>query len=420
MPRIFHEGNLEINELRRGHLYSYRIRFPADDAHPKRYWSKTYKVKANSKAEAIAVAIEMEHELSGGKPEPARILISRYARQWHVKRGGADLDGTVKFATPSVDPRTLKRDSSLIRRIEVYFPDDLVVDLTDKKILERYRQFRADGASEHMVFQLHAKLRQILDACVEDEIINRNPAKRIRMKRPKPTEESLASKRVEQDASEKLVKYLMNTDKSGEDAIVLLALFTAMRRGEILALSWSNIDLDGKSVSVRAQYTDDSRMKTPKADSFRVIALDDVVVEWLSDWKEKQKTLFEDHHFKWSESTPVCTASTFRRVSPKVFDRYRRKLFVHLGIGRFEYRDVREPSGRMQKYEKYIGPGLHSLRKAHATMLVLAGVDPKTVQHRLGHASIATTLQIYAEAVEQADRNAAATISAMLLGADGQ
>ncbi|MCI1240538.1 tyrosine-type recombinase/integrase [Bifidobacterium subtile] len=55
----------------------------------------------------------------------------------------------------------------------------------------------------------------------------------------------------------------------------------------------------------------------------------------------------------------------------------------------------------------YVGPNFHALRHAQATLLVAGGIDPKTVQARLGHESLNTTLNIYAEAVGENDRKAA-------------
>ena len=62
------------------------------------------------------------------------------------------------------------------------------------------------------------------------------------------------------------------------------------------------------------------------------------------------------------------------------------------------------------------GAGFHDLRRANATMMVVEGVDMKTAQKRLGHADIRTTLGIYAQAVEEADRNAADTLGERFLG----
>ena len=64
----------------------------------------------------------------------------------------------------------------------------------------------------------------------------------------------------------------------------------------------------------------------------------------------------------------------------------------------------------------YEGPDFRALRKAHATLLVAGGVDPKTVQDRLGHEKISTTMEIYAEAEEENDVRAAAYIGSLIGG----
>jgi integrase len=62
------------------------------------------------------------------------------------------------------------------------------------------------------------------------------------------------------------------------------------------------------------------------------------------------------------------------------------------------------------------GVGFHDLRRTNATQLVLAGVDIKTVQTRLGHADPRLTLAVYAQAVHDADREAAARLDERFIG----
>ena len=56
----------------------------------------------------------------------------------------------------------------------------------------------------------------------------------------------------------------------------------------------------------------------------------------------------------------------------------------------------------------------HDLRKMHASLAIVGGVDVKTVQHRLGHATLAMTLGIYAEAMEMGDTKAAQALDSLL------
>lgn len=63
----------------------------------------------------------------------------------------------------------------------------------------------------------------------------------------------------------------------------------------------------------------------------------------------------------------------------------------------------------------YDGPGSHDLRRTGATALMVDGVDVKTAQYRLGVSSPALTLEVYAQAVPQAERDAAEAIGARLM-----
>jgi integrase len=78
---------------------------------------------------------------------------------------------------------------------------------------------------------------------------------------------------------------------------------------------------------------------------------------------------------------------------------------VKAGVGQV-VRDGQTQKGR------YEGPGFHDLRRANATGLVLAGVDLKTAQTRLGHSDPRLTLSVYAQATNDADRAAADALEA--------
>lgn len=109
------------------------------------------------------------------------------------------------------------------------------------------------------------------------------------------------------------------------------------------------------------------------------------------------------------DDSPVCSNELCGFLDPDNFSRWRRKFYVKEGLAHYanETRYVDKRGVERVKQTGYIGPNFHALRRAQATLLVAGGVDPKTVQARLGHESLNTTLNIYAEEVGENDRKAA-------------
>ena len=86
------------------------------------------------------------------------------------------------------------------------------------------------------------------------------------------------------------------------------------------------------------------------------------------------------------------------------------------GLGTFEKVEVWHDRNGIKRYRRsgYKGYNLHELRHTQATVLIGSGADIKTVQNRLGHSSASLTMNIYAHAIEQNDRESDDTIGRVL------
>jgi integrase len=182
-------------------------------------------------------------------------------------------------------------------------------------------------------------------------------------------------------------------------APTMTALFTGMRRGEILALRWPDIDLVRGMLKIRAALEQTvehgTRFKGTKTKSGeRSITLPDIVVETLREHHRRQLEmrlalgLGKAPH----DALVFPSPGTERPWNPDAFSAAWNDVAVELDL------DV----------------SFHGLRHTHASQLIAAGRPITEIARRLGHASPATTLSIYAHMFEHDDSKAATAINAAL------
>jgi integrase len=178
---------------------------------------------------------------------------------------------------------------------------------------------------------------------------------------------------------------------------VLVAASTGLRRGELLALRWCDLDLDGATLCV-AQVLEfvGKRLsfKEPKTkQSRRTIALSLALVEELQTYRARQATERLALGIGRDPARLVFTSIDGAPLRPDGVTWRFAKLVNQAGVRRISF---------------------HGLRHTHATDLLRAGVHSKIASERLGHSSVATTLDIYSHALPGLQEEAAQRIDAAL------
>jgi integrase len=179
-----------------------------------------------------------------------------------------------------------------------------------------------------------------------------------------------------------------------------LLVTTGMRRGELLGLRWSDVDLAAARLTIRHTLTmvgDRPEPGTPKTRAGgRTIALDAATTAALKAWKAVQAAERLAMGAGWQDADGlVVTDPDGTPVHPQVFSRRFKTHAERAGL----------PVIR-----------LHDTRHSYATAALAAGVPVKVLSQRLGHADVGVTLKIYAHVMPGDDEAAANTVAAAILG----
>jgi integrase len=176
-----------------------------------------------------------------------------------------------------------------------------------------------------------------------------------------------------------------------------LGLGTGMRRSEMLALRWQDIDLDAGRLTIERSLEQTAaggvKPKSPKTRAGRrTISLPPrLVAELRTHWRDQQEQRLGMGLGKAPEAAPVFATADGQHLSPKGVTRAWPRAMAEIGMS---------------------GMTLHSLRHIHASVLIASGMDVLTVSRRLGHASAVVTLKVYGHLIHGTDDRAAAIIEA--------
>lgn len=249
--------------------------------------------------------------------------------------------------------------------------------------------------SENTIMNYHRLLSAMLDTAVKWQLIVSNPCKRVQP--PKVTRvQALA---LDKEQSVHLLELLDEQPSKYRVAITVL-LFTGMRRGELLALNWSDIDFEGGTISIskNLSYTSErgTFIDSPKNDSSnRVIAIPATIIECLRQYRMEQRKEFMRAGAGWSDEKMVFSSPTGQVLHPDALTAWFSNFIAKTDLPPIH---------------------LHSLRHTCATLNLSNGIAPNAVAGQLGHATPATTMKIYAHAIQSEQARAADALDTLLMG----
>ena len=325
------------------------------------------------------------------------------ARSEYVNRNtvtlGQYLDDWLAVHEVEIKPQTFASYKDVVRRYVVPVLGSKRLQAIQPAMLTRlYADLlakggsRGQGLSPRTVAYVHAVLRKAFrDAVVVDRLLSSSPVDRA--KRPR-TE---ASGRREVWSAGQLAAFLASARSHRLFPFFHVAAFTGARRGELLNLRWSKVDLGAGEIHIKgtAAVIEGKRVEgTTKSGHARTVTIDLGTVEVLRAHRAEQDRERLAAGPDWVQGGYVFT----RGVGPPLYPGTPSQLLPKL-IER--HNAEAPPSATVPRIR------LHDLRHVHATVLLLAGEPVHVVAARLGHADPSITLRVYAHVVKEAESRAA-------------
>lgn len=390
----------------------------------------------------------------GLTPKKLQKAVEEFARQFETQvKNGMAMDGRKitlqefaarwfeEYASQKLQPGTVEKyRAELNNKVLPVLGHLRLSDLRPHNLNSFFVSMTKDGArkdgkkggySKGSIAKTRNVLSSVLRTATEWEIIDRNPLDKVRPQSEetadklkfftpeqaaifldyieKPyTVKTKGHKRTDDTGNEYTVGDYESTREIPEQIRVLfiLAIYAGLRKGELLALEWSDIDFEADTISVTKAVSvvaGQQITKAPKTkNSRRVVSIPHFLTQRLRElrtarikyrlslgdyWQGAEWVFIQDNGKQMSYSTPY---SAFQDT----IDRYNsgKPVADHLPAIPF-----------------------HGLRHTSATLLIASKQDVQTVSSRLGHAQASTTMNIYAHALQETDRKAATALEDMLV-----
>jgi integrase len=372
--------------VKRGDGYTVVVELDRDPITNKRRqkWHSGYRTKRDAER-ALSEIVASLH--TGSYLEPTKQTLSDFTREWL-----AAIKPTIRPSTHHSYSRNLQLHvlpqlgSVQLRRIDAGMLNTVYASL----LAEGRKNYAGGGLSPRSVRYIHTIMHRAFRDAVKWGRLVRNPAEAADPPKAAGRPESITW------TADQLRSFLEGTRGSRYWAAYLLLATTGLRRGEALGLRWSDLDLDAGRASIRQtviaiRHT--VMIGTPKtAKGRRTVTLDSGTVTALREHRRRQAAERLLMGAGWTDNDLVFCHPDGTMLHPERFSRGFLETVARIGLPRIR---------------------LHDLRHGWATLALQAGIHPKVVQERLGHANIAITLDTYSHVVAGLHENAAEDVAAL-------
>lgn len=319
---------------------------------------------------------------TGSFVDPGKITVEAFLEKW-----------LSDYAVVNVSPATLQRYKSIVKHHLTPALGSLMLSrLAPLHIQSMYSEDMKEGArkdgrkgtlSAQSILHHHRVLSEALGKAVKWQLLARNPCDAVE---PPRVEDNEA-----QAIDETQTNWLLDCAAGTRLYVpIILAVCGGLRRGEILAAQWKDLNEIAGTLQVRRALEETSagvRIKEPKSKhGRRTIALAPMAMQALQAHRQDQDRRKEALNTDYQDNDLICCRDEGSLWPPSAFTS--------------AYRDL-------LRRRKLSGPNFHALRHSHASQLLKAGVDIKVVSARLGHARAGFTYNRYVHLLPGQDQEAA-------------
>src|SRR5215467_703195 len=344
----------------------------------KRRWHSFAGTKRQAQVECSRLISEAQR---GTGLEPSRVTLAEFLDRW------------LAHMRPQISARTHERYTELVtKNIAPALGNVILSRLQAVQISEAYaralvsgRRDGKGGLSPASVHYQHRVLKKALGQAVKWRLLPGNPIDAVDPPRVERT-------RMQTYDMAQTAEALALVRHTRLYVPVLLALLCGLRRGEITALRWRNVDLDGAQLAIvesTEQTSKATRLKETKTGRARTVALPSFVVEELRRHRIEQARELLRIGVRQDGESFVYAREDGQPVQPRSLTHAWDQFRARTALPRIRF---------------------HDLRHSHATHLLAGNVHPKIASERLGHSKVGITLDLYSHVLPGMQADAAARV----------
>lgn len=295
----------------------------------------------------------------------------------------------------SVRPATFKQYNQYARNhISPYLGKYKLMELRPKHIQQRYNEMVKEGKGLRTVQYTHIVIHGALKHAVKLGLIPRNPDDATTPPRPKPKEMKFLDEAQAQ-------RFLFTAKENGDKYFALyhLAIASGMRMGEIVALRWSDLDVERGTLKIQRQLTlakgGGFEYTTPKTKAGRrTIQLGASTLKILREHSQQQFGLMQQAGNMWQEHNLIFTSSIGTAINKDNLRKSFKKSLKNADLSMIRF---------------------HDLRHTAASLMLNHGIPVMVVSRRLGHAKPSITMDIYGHLIPGRQQEAADLMDELLI-----
>lgn len=313
-----------------------------------------------SKKEALLAEAQLEEEGIPEEIETFEYIANEYL-DWYKKR--------------RKESSYYKIESIVRVHLIPYFKDKKLQSIRQRDIIKFQDMLIDSQAAASHVKKIHTTLSAIFGFAIKNEYTKENPAQIV------GNVDLKEDKHVNYWTLEEFKAFIKCVDEELYHALFMVLYYSGLRKGELLALTWADIDFENNTINVDKTEYNRKVTTTKTAASIRKILMPKFVMDLLKKMKLSQAVTYR----KEPDLTYVVFGEFHDSISTSTLDR---------------------------KFEKYVKDAavkkirIHDFRHSHASYLINKGAIVSMIASRLGHSDVATTLNTYSHLYPTTEKDA--------------